>query len=1166
MNKRKDKENASSVYLNRPIQSKEEDRIGILTYVERLNDAIESGAKIVAVTSDFGTGKSSLISLYRKMYASNKKNKKKLIDINMWGFYSQLDGKETSELHKTFVYQVISQINYNKNRKSKYISRKLSKDFGILTLNGQSIIWSVMTMIFLMGLFLSSIVYKFQSYVEKIFSWEKGFLNVPVAIMFIISIIGLGIVIANSEIIFSSKKSEGNREFDENILIDLFKREVMNHIGREHYIIVIEDLDRIESKESVLQFLREFRKYYLTNGGKHNISFIVCIKPEALLQTENDKNKLHEYKKIFDYTINLQKINIDNYDAVLNGLLQEKKQWLTKLHLDPNIDTQGMEWMIYGKNIDIREVKNRLNESLTLYESLCNRFPINGKKSVITFEKCAVATYMRREYEEDFYKLDDEDLDVFISLYAIRGIEDMEKEQEPENWTTLNPAFKDELIRLVKSKLVDANYRLYFYNYPSNSRLFSVSEMRVYNSIVYQEAPKNRDEYEEYLKQTEENVIIEAYKKINSLGVIMPLFLLDYDKLFVILYRNYENKFFELIIKQRFDINNEARICDLIEKCIVKREGQYEWDILIQKLSQHLDDVVDDKTLLLSIRKRMCKKIPNKIRQFKILFMGTNPFITLDETEASNDIDAIFDVINYDMMDSDTDSLVDIHRLMLTKEEWKREYIEFYQKVIESQEIDIWKDFIAQACSHFESIPDGIVEIYENKINTKEIAVDEYVKCIENVNNLEKAALEVLSNNLWVKGLSYRLCNLMYQFGFCLEYICNSALLENRNICYDEENIFNCIASNCEWILNQAPVAFEAIRKDILVNSNLIKKYSYIFENPYSIISQEEIGLVSDVQDVLILLEDRSLSKNEIVYIANYFNSKYRNQTTSFYIMQYILNQKAEIAKELFYSLDLSKFSYARMSNVHRKTVIDKAYEVFNMDSDPSERVNYLHFTGVPVEIIEKDLYKELNNDNELCKLYIEYVNKLNKIHGYTFKNIVNLKSTYIYSEIINQKLWENGYYDSYVSSKTALEKKFSIEDDKVKDLWPVYVKIFNSASRKRTREYMKQNSMFMKRLIDAKGYETVEDNIIFYATGKQTGDLLKYVDENYDDNTKVEYFRSISGFDNYDAAHLFCELAKKNRIIGMDDTIYHNVKGKLINSGLEGWLTRIWKKTNNER
>ena len=55
---KRDKKN--TVYLNRPIQSKEQDWIGISTYVEKLNDAIEAGAKIIAVTSDFGTGKSSL--------------------------------------------------------------------------------------------------------------------------------------------------------------------------------------------------------------------------------------------------------------------------------------------------------------------------------------------------------------------------------------------------------------------------------------------------------------------------------------------------------------------------------------------------------------------------------------------------------------------------------------------------------------------------------------------------------------------------------------------------------------------------------------------------------------------------------------------------------------------------------------------------------------------------------------------------------------------------------------------------------------------------------------------------------------------------------------------------------------------------------------------------
>ena len=45
---KRDKKN--TVYLNRPIQSKEQDWIGISTYVEKLNDAIEAGAKIIAVT------------------------------------------------------------------------------------------------------------------------------------------------------------------------------------------------------------------------------------------------------------------------------------------------------------------------------------------------------------------------------------------------------------------------------------------------------------------------------------------------------------------------------------------------------------------------------------------------------------------------------------------------------------------------------------------------------------------------------------------------------------------------------------------------------------------------------------------------------------------------------------------------------------------------------------------------------------------------------------------------------------------------------------------------------------------------------------------------------------------------------------------------------------
>ena len=51
------------VILNQPINSIENDWIGVSTYVDRLDAAVEHGAEIVGVTSDFGGGKSSLLSL-----------------------------------------------------------------------------------------------------------------------------------------------------------------------------------------------------------------------------------------------------------------------------------------------------------------------------------------------------------------------------------------------------------------------------------------------------------------------------------------------------------------------------------------------------------------------------------------------------------------------------------------------------------------------------------------------------------------------------------------------------------------------------------------------------------------------------------------------------------------------------------------------------------------------------------------------------------------------------------------------------------------------------------------------------------------------------------------------------------------------------------------------
>lgn len=1176
---KKEKINKDEVFLNHPISNTEEDWIGISTYVEKLDEAIEKGARIVAITSDYGMGKSSLISLYKSVCDKNnihhRIKRKEVTCINMWGDYERVQPEESTdntiitnnyqntasiELHKAFIYQVISQLFSNNGRKSNYISKRLSKDFGLLSLISKSALGTFISTISFVGIIVSFFSYRFLDYIAYYFKVDNKTIITIITITMLLSIYSLGFVVLRSEILFSSKKSEGNRELDENILIDLYKQEVLNRKKYVHNIIVIEDLDRIDDKENVILFLRELRKYYLTECRKKKVTFVVCIKPESMLRIDSD-TEMSEYKKIFDYTINLQTINIDNYDSILEGLLNEKSDWLIRLDLEPHISTPGMEWMIHGKSIDIREVKIRLNETLTLYESLLDRFPKIDNKAVISFERCAIATYLRREFENDFFKLKDDAFDLLVSQLAIQGMETIEEGRKPQNWDNVSDLFKERIRLLIKSKKIDENYRLYFYNYPRNSKLFTISELHVYNSIVYQETPKDKTAYNEYLSLTPKETIEEAYKRISSLGVIIPQFILDYDKLFVLLYNYNEDKFFELIEHQKFDKNNEERICSLIEKCIKKREGDYDWDNLINKVAQIVNRKVEDKDVLCAIRQRMCNMIPQKVRLLKNLFLNDNPLITSDEVATILNVNEVLDVMNYEILNQNSSVVESVHKRIMRQKEWNSQIIDFYVHVIECQGIRKWKDELINVCVHFDSIPDRIYDLFYKGINSQKITINDYVECLERVKNVEETQLQVLCDYHWVDGLSQRLCELLYQAGLYMEYVCNISQLEQVSITFDDDIIYDTIKKNVDWIKEKAVKSYYSIRIKVLEKHMWIEKYKFLFLKPYPIILQDELLIVRDVEDALGLLQERDLTEEQANYVVGYFNLKYRKPTTSYKIIKFILKQKSETAKEMFYSMNLSNIAYARMSSSHKKDVIDETFELFQMEDNPSEIVRFLQFTGISTEKMEKDLWKVLNSDEELRKVYVKYVNQLKKVYDYTLKNILKLDYIYAYSPVINQKFWERKEYEMYISSKTLFEREFVVEEDKIGELWQFYVNIFNSSNLSKTREYMIKNDIFMKRLIESKGFLEAKESIIFYAYGNQSVDLLNYVIGNCDEKKQVEYFSKVRGFDGPESAHRFCEIANKYRVIGESTEIYENVKGKLINPGLEGWITKIHKK-----
>ena len=115
--------------LNKPIAKEDNDWIGVTAYVNRLDEAIKEGAEIIGVTSDFGAGKSSLLSLYKNRYKWNYF--KRIYTINMWEVLNadyednNARKKTVKDMHKVFLYHMVNQISATKG---SYLSKRSWKE------------------------------------------------------------------------------------------------------------------------------------------------------------------------------------------------------------------------------------------------------------------------------------------------------------------------------------------------------------------------------------------------------------------------------------------------------------------------------------------------------------------------------------------------------------------------------------------------------------------------------------------------------------------------------------------------------------------------------------------------------------------------------------------------------------------------------------------------------------------------------------------------------------------------------------------------------------------------------------------------------------------------------------------------------------------------------
>ena len=108
----------------------------------------------------------------------------------------------------------------------------------------------------------------------------------------------ISLVIVRAEIVFSSNKSEGDREIDANEIMQLYRSDVLQYRGEnvflkkipvlkgksQHYIVVIEDLDRTDDNDAVVNFLKE--------GLEQSINKVMESNSDVIAMTFEERKRL----------------------------------------------------------------------------------------------------------------------------------------------------------------------------------------------------------------------------------------------------------------------------------------------------------------------------------------------------------------------------------------------------------------------------------------------------------------------------------------------------------------------------------------------------------------------------------------------------------------------------------------------------------------------------------------------------------------------------------------------------------------------------------------------------------------------------------------------------------------------------------------------------------
>ena len=1194
------------VFTNIPIKDKDKDLLGINNEANRIENAIDGGANIIGIIGDYGTGKSSLIEILKNKFLN-------VININMWNSVNTKP-ENALELTKNFIFQMA----IGKSEQfAQYINKKLSKNFNILSVSISTLrYWksalstvlsyflyktfsNLPTNIYDTGLYKTlsnnGIVDLIKSeFITNIIKFIYGLCIDFRYLFLLISCAFLArILYKNVMAVISTGTTKGEKKEDCNDIYGVYL-EVANEIcnkkiknkdknkRKDKVLIVIEDLDRINNKEDVKNFIREIYKFnnVLPEKLKEKIIYIIAIKSEESLQElkagENNEEKSEQnekiFSKIFSYKTILNPIHQNDYNKVLLELLKQKKNDIEKtfnIKLKEELPKEFF-YITKGKNLTIREIKDRLNRSIELYENLLSKS--DESENSIEYIKCAVAAYLESEYPiemKNFILEDKEFSDIVNKSYAIRQDTKLTESEKVSNIIKLidnkeNVEFIKEISNFIANGLIDDDFRMYFYNYPKGQKIKTMSEKYVEDLLLY---PDDQIEINEEMisnaLEIDPNIVKKCYVRRKNEKFLLPNNIFKSEILFNIALKQFEDDLLELMqkeIKWKIEsISESSKILENICKFNCDLTG------ILEKYSEKLYIDIQQLTEndIEKARIEIIKTSGKYIKCFKSIFKNEKmPLITKNELEIIKDKKIQLEMINEVFVNEESIDYIAkvLNSEKLNKNEFERAKEIYYEidKNIELKSLPgIILEFLYINNQYDEKLFTELFNSFiDDRSNVDEANIGKYINKLP-INFFDKELLQMIDEMKLNSAINNNVLDLLKENNFNNTYWINKIVYDKIN----ELDLQNNVEQNLVIIKNILDILKDNILKlrKVIVEKRLLDEYIDIFMGEFPFITLQEIDMIEELKDLIKVIDFNKITINNIDIIVNKINTIYKDKNDLILIIDIFIQGKIVDINII------SKFfeNFIWKEEITYQLTYDEKENIYQILSTPLklnnsiEALKFLNRINFLIESVEKQIYVGLKNGNISKDEYINLVNRINNPTEETIKIITVLNLQYGFNNKITKSLLDNKYIEQYIISKTLWENKLELELNEIGI--ENYINIYNSTDI--ILEQMNKNQKFWQYILDNELYKNIDLNEKLKPLYKlrQPIKFVRYLIERLNENEFLSYLKEIWHLDTEKDSWEFQKLMCDDKYIKYieEDEYYYIVLEKLWKPSHKAQVTK---------